>query len=398
MSLKEFTTFVATLMAIVALSIDALLPAFGFISQDLMVADPNKVQLVVSALFIGLAIGQLIYGPMSDAFGRKPILYISLAVYFIGTGICYFANSIDLLLVGRVVQGLGVAGPNVTAITLVRDNYKGRQMAKIMSMVMMIFIMVPTIAPALGQLILFFAGWRDIFVLYTVYALLVLAWVHLRLKETLTKEKRIPFTAKRLTGGFKEVLSNRSTLSLTIAMGMIFGCLIGYINSCQQIIQVQLGAGKMFSVYFGMLAFLIGVSSLVNSRIVEKLGMHFIASRALLTISGSAALFLLVQQFVDVQLWMFLLFAAALFGSFGFISGNLNAMAMEPLGHLAGIASAVIGSISSLLSISIGTTIGQLYNGSVLPITLGVMLMTGSAWCFVQYAHRHKIVQTVQAD
>ena len=374
MSLKEFTTFVATLMAIVALSIDALLPAFGFIAQDLMVADPNKVQLVVSALFIGLAIGQLIYGPMSDAFGRKPILYISLAVYFIGTGICYFANSIDLLLAGRVVQGLGVAGPNVTAITLVRDNYKGRQMAKIMSMVMMIFIMVPTIAPALGQLI------------------------HLRLKETLTKEKRISFTAKRLTGGFKEVLSNRSTLSLTIAMGMIFGCLIGYINSCQQIIQVQLGAGKMFSVYFGMLAFLIGVSSLVNSRIVEKLGMHFIASRALLTISGSAALFLLVQQFVDVQLWMFLLFAAALFGSFGFISGNLNAMAMEPLGHLAGIASAVIGSISSLLSISIGTTIGQLYNGSVLPFTLGVMLMTGSAWCFVQYAHRHKIVQTAQAD
>ncbi|MFT5571961.1 MAG: DHA1 family bicyclomycin/chloramphenicol resistance-like MFS transporter [Cryomorphaceae bacterium] len=393
MSLKEFTTFVATLMAIVALSIDALLPAFDFIVQDLTVTDPNMVQLVVSALFIGLAIGQLICGPLSDAFGRKPILYISLAVYFIGTGICYFATSIDCLLAGRVVQGLGVAGPNITAITLVRDKYKGRQMAKIMSIVMMIFIMVPAIAPGLGQLILLFAGWRDIFVLYTVYALLVLAWVRFRLKETLAKEKRIPFNAKRLAGGFREVLSNRNTLSLTIAMGMVFGCLIGYINSCQQIIQVQLGAGKMFSVYFGILALLVGISSLLNSRIVEKLGMHYIASRALLTITVSAAIFLAVQQLVDVQLWMFLLFAAALFGSFGFISGNLNAMAMEPLGHLAGIAMAVIGSISSLLSISIGTTIGQLYDGSVLPITLGTMLMTGSAWCFVQYADRHKLVQ-----
>jgi DHA1 family bicyclomycin/chloramphenicol resistance-like MFS transporter len=398
MSVKEFTTLVATLMAIVALSIDALLPAFGVIVQDLMVADPNKVQLVVSALFIGLAVGQLIYGPLSDAFGRKPILYFSLTIYFIGTGICYFASSIDVLLAGRVVQGLGVAGPNVTAITLVRDNYKGRQMARIMSIVMMIFILVPTIAPALGQLILLFTGWRDIFVLYTVYALLVLAWVRLRLKETLTKDKRIPFTAARLTDGFKEVLSSRSTLSLTIAMGMVFGCLIGYINSCQQIIQVQLGAGKMFSVYFGMLALLIGVSSLLNSRIVEKLGMHYIATRALLAITVSAAIFLVVQNVFVVQLWMFLLFAAALFGSFGFISGNINAMAMEPLGHLAGIATAVIGSISSLLSISIGTTIGQLYDGSVMPITVGTMLMTGAAWCFVQYAHRHKLAQIEYTD
>jgi len=395
MSLKEFTTFVATLMAIVAISIDALLPAFSSITSDLAVTDPNRVQLVISALFIGLAMGQLVCGPLSDAFGRKPILYISLCFYFFGTAVCYFANDLDTLLLGRWVQGLGVAGPNITAISLVRDNYKGREMAKIMSLVMMIFIMVPTLAPALGQAILLIADWRAIFIMYILYATIILIWVNTRLSESLPKEKRIPFKASRLAMGFKEVFSNRSTICTTLCSGMVFGCLIGYINSCQQIIQVQFATGKMFSIYFGMLALLLGLSSVVNSRFVEKLGMHFIASRALLAIVASSALFLMVQSMIDVELWMFLLYAATLFGSFGLIFSNLNAIAMEPMGHLAGIASAVIGAISSLMSIAIGTIIGQLYNGTVLPITVGPLILTMAAWFLLQYANRQKeVVQT----
>jgi len=395
MSLKEFTTFVATLMAIVAISIDALLPAFSSITSDLAVTDPNRVQLVISALFIGLAMGQLVCGPLSDAFGRKPILYISLCFYFFGTAVCYFANDLDTLLLGRWVQGLGVAGPNITAISLVRDNYKGREMAKIMSLVMMIFIMVPTLAPALGQAILLIADWRAIFIMYILYATIILIWVNTRLSESLPKEKRIPFKASRLAMGFKEVFSNRSTICTTLCSGMVFGCLIGYINSCQQIIQVQFATGKMFSIYFGMLALLLGLSSVVNSRFVEKLGMHFIASRALLAIVASSALFLMVQSMINVELWMFLLYAATLFGSFGLIFSNLNAIAMEPMGHLAGIASAVIGAISSLMSIAIGTIIGQLYNGTVLPITVGPLILTMAAWFLLQYANRQKeVVQT----
>lgn len=390
MSVKEFTAFVAILISIVAMSIDALLPAFGFISSALSVSDPNRVQLVISALFVGLALGQLVCGPLSDAFGRKPILYVALGFYFIGTLICYTSQSIEVLLLGRVIQGFGAAGPNITAISLVRDNYKGREMAKIMSLVMMVFIMVPTLAPAVGQAILLFAGWRAIFILYFIHALIILIWVAARLEESLPKDQRIPFRTARLLAGFKEVLSNRSTTSITLCMGLIFGCLIGYINSCQQIIQVQFNTGKMFSIYFGLLALLIGVSSLLNSRFVEKLGMHYIASRALLLIVSSSTVFIIVQQMVDIQLWMFLLYAATLFCSFGMIFGNLNAMAMEPMGHLAGIASAVIGSISSVMSITIGTLIGQLYNGTVAPITLGALLLAATAWLLLQYANKHK--------
>ncbi len=390
MSVKEFTAFVAILMSIVAMSIDALLPAFGFITSDLAVANPNKVQLVISALFLGLALGQLVCGPLSDAFGRKPVLYAALTIYFIGTLICYTSQSIETLLIGRVIQGLGVAGPNITAISLVRDKYKGREMAKIMSLVMMIFIMVPTLAPALGQAILLIADWRAIFILYIAYASVILVWVILRLDESLPKDQRIPFRTARLAAGFKEVLSNRSTTSITVCMGLIFGCLIGYINSCQQIIQVQFDTGKMFSVYFGLLALLLGASSLVNSRFVEKLGMHYIASRALLFIVASSTLFLLAQQVVDIKLWMFLSYAATLFASFGLIFGNLNSMAMEPMGHLAGIASAVIGSISSVMSISIGTLIGQLYDGTVAPVTLGPLLLAATAWALLQFANRRK--------
>lgn len=390
MSIREFTAFVAILMSLVAISIDALLPAFGFIVSALDVSDPNRVQLVISALFLGLAMGQLVCGPLSDAFGRKPVLFVALSVYFIGTVVCYFASSLEMLLFGRWIQGLGVAGPNIAAVSLVRDRYKGREMARIMSLVMMIFIMVPTLAPALGQGILLIADWRAIFVMYFVYASLILVWIYFRLSESLPADKRIPFRAARLAAGFREVLSNRSTTSLMVCMGMVFGCLIGYINSCQQIIQVQFGAGKMFSVYFGMLALLLGVSSMCNSRLVEKLGMHFIASRAFGMIVVSSLTFLVLQQFIDVSLWMFLLYAATLFGSFGFIFGNLNAMAMEPMGHLAGIASAVIGSTSSLMSISLGTLIGQLYDGSVMPITTGALILGSLAWLLLQYANSHK--------
>jgi len=397
MSSVEFTILTATLMSIVAISIDALLPALGFIAKDFAISDVNQVQLVISTLFLGMAFGQLICGPLSDALGRKPVLYAGLIIYFIGTIICFLANDLTMLLIGRIIQGLGVAGPYISAMSLVRDKYKGSDMAKVMSLVMMIFILVPAIAPSIGQLILFTANWHGIFILYFFYAFIILMWIWFRLTETLPKEKRIPFTKTGFLLGFKEVLTNKTTASLTVCMGLIFGCLIGYLNSAQQIFQIQFETGELFSVYFGVLALVLGVSSLINSRFVQKLGMHYIAVRAFQLIIGSSILFLATQLFItEVQLWMFLLFIAAIFFGFGLIFGNLNAMAMEPMGHVAGIAAAVIGSISSMMSITIGTTIGQLYNNTLIPITSGFLIMGCLALALLYYAEsqRKKHIKT----
>ena len=379
MSSKEFTVFVAILMSIVALSIDALLPAFNFIVSDLRVTEANKIQLVITTLFIGLACGQLIFGPLSDALGRKPILYIALTVYLIGTLVCYFSTNIDTLLLGRFIQGLGAAGPNITSISLVRDRFEGRKMAKVMSIVMMIFITVPAIAPSLGQAVLLVADWRMILVVYGGYAVLMFVWFHFRLSESLARENRMPLKFSNLIKAFKEALSNRQTSRLMICIGMVSGSFLGYLNSSQQILQELFNTGKLFGLYFGSLALVLGTSSLMNSRFVERLGMQYLASRALGVVIVTSFVFLIMQNLVDVKLWMFLLYIAILFSSFGFILGNLNTLAMAPMGHMAGTGAAVIGATSSLISVSIGTIIGQLYNDTVLPVTVGPLLLTSMA-------------------
>lgn len=388
MSAKEFTALTATLMSIVAISIDALLPALGIISSDLQMENPNQAQLLIGALFLGMASGQLIAGPLSDALGRKPVLYTGLAVYFIGTLVCYFATSFESLLIGRIIQGLGAAGPYISAISLVRDQYKGREMAKVMSLVMMIFILVPALAPTLGEMILLITNWHGIFIMYGLYAIFILSWISFRLEETLKPEQRIPFTRAGFLAGFKEVIKNKSTISLTLCSGLVFGCLIGYISSAQQIFQIQFETGKLFSVYFGGLALLVGVSSLVNSKIVGRLGMHLISKYAFKAIILNALIFLMVQSVIEVQLWMFLIFAAILFFCLGLLFGNLNAMAMEPMGHVAGIAAAVIGAISSVISNIVGTSIGQMYNNTLIPMSIAYILLCSTALALLYYAEQ----------
>lgn len=397
MSAKEFTALTAVLMSIVAISIDALLPALGMITQDLQMENPNKVQLLIGALFLGMASGQLIAGPLSDALGRKPVLYTGLFVYFIGTLVCFFAQSFEVLLAGRIIQGLGAAGPYISAVSLVRDQYEGREMAKVMSLVMMIFILVPALAPSLGEMILLITNWHGIFIMYGLYAIIILTWINFRLEETLKPEQRIPFTKAGFIAGFKEVISNKSTVSLTFCAGLMFGCLIGYISSAQQIFQVQFETGKLFSIYFGGLALLVGVSSLVNSKIVGRLGMHLISKRAFSVIILNSIIFLIVQSLFEVQLWMFLIFAGILFFCFGLLFGNINAMAMEPMGHVAGIAAAVIGAISSIMSNIVGTSIGQMYNNTLVPMTIAYILLCSLALALLYYAEK-KTNQAKQAE
>lgn len=385
-SMKEFTLLIALLMSIVAISIDALLPALGFISRDIQLTHPNQAQYIISALFLGMALGQLICGPLSDSNGRKKILYFGISLFLVGSLVCFFAQDINTMLIGRFIQGLGVSGPYVSAISIVRDKYSGRLMAKIMSLVMLIFIMVPALAPSLGQAILLIASWRYVFVLYIVYSIAIGLWIFLRLEETLPKEKRIPFSISSFIDGFKEVIFNRITMSYTLCMGLFFGSFVGYLNSSQQIFQVQFNTGKLFTVYFGVLALLFGVASLFNSQLVEKWGMHFISKRAVCGLVISSALFLALHAVTDIHLWMFLIYAAVLFFCFGMLFGNVNAMAMEPMGHVAGIASAVIGAVSSIISMVIGTFIGQMYNNTLIPVTLGFVIMGSLALIIMFWA------------
>jgi DHA1 family bicyclomycin/chloramphenicol resistance-like MFS transporter len=375
-STREFIIIIAFLMSIVAISVDAILPALGYIAEEIPFSHPNEGQYIISALFLGMAMGQLICGPLSDGTGRRKVLFLGIILFLVGSTICYFAGGIRALLLGRFIQGLGVSAPYISAISIVRDRFEGREMAKIMSIVMMIFIMVPALAPSLGQLILLTFSWRAIFLMYILYALLIGSWIFIRLEETLPAESRIPFHASNILAGFREVLSNRITMSYTICMGLFFGSFFGYLNSSQQIFQVQFATGKLFTVYFGALALLFGIASLVNSQLVEKWGMHFITKRATYGIILSSLLFLILQFFVNITLWMFLPFLSILFFCFGLLFGNFNSLAMEPMGHVAGIASAIIGSVSSLLSMAIGTGIGQLYDETLLPVTLGFFVMS----------------------
>ncbi len=394
----EFTLLVALMMSIVAISIDALLPALGFIASAVPLDYPNQVQYVISMLFLGMALGQLVCGPLSDALGRKKILYGGIVLFLAGSLVCFFATSIDELLLGRFIHGVGVAGPYISAISIVRDKYAGNEMARIMSLVMIIFIMVPAIAPSLGQAVLLFSSWRYIFILYVIYALIIALWIFWRLEETLPVENRIPFTREGFVSGFKEVISNYSTMCYTLCMGMFFGSFMGYLNSSQQIFQELFNTGKMFTVYFGVLALLFGAASMVNARFVQKWGMEYLCNRATLGIIFSSAIFLVIQLLVSPVLWHFLIYAAFLFFCFGLVFGNVNAMAMEPMGHVAGIASAVIGACSSILSMVIGTTIGQMYDNTLVPMTCGFVFLATLCLIVLHLAKQRKTPEPVAAE
>lgn len=392
-STGEFTLLVALMMSIVAISIDALLPALDAIRADIVMSHPNQAQLVVSALFLGMALGQLICGPLSDATGRKKVLNGGIALFLVGTVVCYFANDISTLLFGRFIQGLGVAGPYVSAISIVRDKYSGNDMARIMSLVMMIFVMVPALAPSLGQAVLWIGSWRDIFLLYVGYALLIVVWIFCRLEETLPKPHRIPMSKKGFSEGFKEVISNVPTVCYMVCMGLFFGSFIGYLNSAQQIFQDLFKTGELFTLYFGLLAIVFGAASLVNSRLVQKWGMQHLSDSAVVGIIVSSAVFLVLHLAIEVQLWMFLSYAAVLFFCFGLVFGNINAMAMEPMGHVAGIAAAIIGATSSIMSMCIGTVIGQMYNGTLIPVTAGFFIFSCISMAILTFAKAYKAKQ-----
>lgn len=380
-ALAEFVALVALQFSLVALSIDAMLPALPAIGAQLRAGAGNQVQLVVSSLFIGLAVGQLLYGPLSDSVGRKPAIYAGLVVFVLGCFLSMSARSFEIMLVGRVLQGLGAAGPRIVTLAMVRDLHAGAAMARVMSIAMACFILVPALAPAVGQGILLFAPWRAIFALFVLLALISFAWLHWRQPETLPPSKRRMFRASVVAGGLLEVLRNGVCMRFTAATGALFGAFLGYLNSAQAIFQDLYGLGQQFPLYFGVLALAIGAAGLSNAFLVMRLGMRKLASIALhaMVLLASAFIPVIVACQGQPPLLLFMLVLLLCFFCFGILFGNLNALALEPMGHLAGSAASVVGALSTALSIPLGVSVGQAYDASVLPLFLGMAILGGTA-------------------
>ncbi len=376
----EFVPLVGLLMSLVALAIDAMLPALPAIGGDLGVSRPNDVQLVIMSLFLGLAIGQLLFGPLSDSIGRKPAIHAGLALFMIGCLVSIFAPTFEVMIAGRVLQGIGVAGPRIVTMALVRDQYEGRLMAKLMSFAMAVFIMVPTIAPALGQGLLIVGGWRAIFVTFLVISAIVFAWFALRQPETLPTAQRRPFSPRAIGQAVGEIVRIRTALGYTIATGFVFAPFVAYLGSAQQIFQDSYGTGALFPLYFGVLALSFGVGSIVNGRLVMKYGMRRLSKVAACAIALISLVACPVAFIFDglPPFWLFMCYLLSVFVSVSLLFGNLNALAMEPLGHIAGVGAAVIASLATFISVPLGGLVGQGFDGTMYTL-IGAFAVSGLA-------------------
>ncbi len=386
-SLAEFIAIVSLISSLGALAIDAILPALAQIGSDLNVQNANDRQLTVSLFILGMALGQIFAGPVSDNTGRKPPAYWGYAVFIVGSLLSLFAASFPILLTGRFLQGAGISAPRTVTSALVRDRYEGRAMARVMSFVMTVFVLVPMLAPSFGQMMLSWAGWRSIFGFYALLGVITVLWFGLRMPETLAPENRAPFSLRRILMAVREILGIRLALGFTVTAGFLNGAFLGYLNSAQQIFQEQYGLGEKFPLYFGAAAFSLGLASLVNARLVMRLGMNFLARLSLFGILGLsiAALGIALLTAGHPPLWLLMAYLITAFFCFGILFGNVNALAMKPLGHIAGVGAAVVGALSTLISVPIGIVIGQSYNGTIVPLVAGMAILTGLSIIIVRW-------------
>jgi len=376
MHFGEFIALMALLMSLMALSIDIMLPALAQMGQDLQVHNTNDNQLIISLLFLGFGVGMIFYGPFSDSFGRKPAIYLGLSISILGCVISLFAETFAIMLLGRFLQGLGLASARVITIALVRDMYHGNEMGKVMSLIMAIFILVPILAPSLGQAILLVAEWRMIFAFILGLSVVVLIWFTLRQEETIHLEDKIPFSLKNITGNLWLIMKNKEVMAYTVMSGFVFSAFLGYLNSSQQIFQEQYHLGKMFPLYFGVLAISVGCASLLNAKLVMKYGMHTMSFYALVVTTLVSILFFFFSLTVhgNPALWQLMAYLAVVLFCFGILMGNLNGLAMEPLGHMAGIGASLVGAVSTFIAVPFGAIIGQSYAQSVTPLVIGFII------------------------
>jgi len=387
----EFVCLIAVMMALNALAIDSMLPALPAIGADLNVVSENSRQWVITAYLLGFGVAQVVYGPLADRFGRKPVLLTGIAIYVAFALAAAAAPTFQTLILARIGMGLGSAATRVLAISIVRDRYVGRTMARVMSLSFLVFLGVPIIAPSLGQLILTVAPWRWIFGVLAGAGVIVMLWAGLRLPETLHPEDRLPIQAGRIARAFREAVTNRVSIGYTLAATAISGALFGFINSSQQIFADVFHAADRFPAVFALIAGGIAAASLINSRLVERLGSRLIAHTAMIAFTAMGLIHAVVSATGHETIVTFALLQGLTMFCFGFMAGNMGAMAMEPMGHIAGTASSAQGFISTIGGSLLGFAIGQNFNGSATPMALGVMVMGGLAISFTLIAERGRL-------
>ena len=376
MGFREFVLMIASIMALNPLAMDMMLPALPNIASAFHITIANRPQAVLSTFLIGFGVGQFVMGPLSDRFGRRPVLVDGMVLYCIASVLAITASSFEVLLLARLLQGIGTSATRVIATSIVRDCYAGRRMASVMSLAMMIFIAVPVIAPSLGQAVMLMTQWRGIFIMLMVYGVLALIWSGSRMPETLPESARKSLALRDVLGAFRQTVTNRQTLGYALAAGGVQGSLFAFVFSSQQVFTEIYGLGRYFPVAFAAIAIGVAIAGFLNARFVGRLGMRVISHAALVGFVAVAGIMLLAVKMQMLPLPLFVLLSALMMFGFGLMFANFTSLAMEPQGDIAGTASSLYGSITTLLGIGIGTTIGQDYNGTLLPFATGFFLCT----------------------
>jgi MFS transporter, DHA1 family, multidrug resistance protein len=371
----EFIALIAMLFAIIAFSIDAMLPALPRIGAELSPSDPNRAQLVVIAFVLGMGAATLVTGPLSDARGRKPVILGGAALYGLGAALAWAAPTLELLLLARFLQGVGAAGPRVVGMAIVRDLYGGREMARILSFIMLVFMLVPAVAPLVGSWIIAAAGWRALFGAFVVFAAVASLWLMLRLPESLPPAARRPLRAPVLREAVAEVLTHPVVRLSIMAQSMGYVMLFTTISLIQPVFDQVFQRGAQFPLWFAGMAVVTGSASVLNAALVMRLGMQRLAMAAFggqMILSAAMTVFWLAGLRGDAMFGVYVIWQCTVLFQSGLTVGNLNAIAMEPMAHVAGTAASVIGAISTVAGALIAAPIALAFDGTPLPMTLGV--------------------------
>jgi MFS transporter, DHA1 family, multidrug resistance protein len=383
---RELIVMMASLMALNALAIDAMLPSFPAMIAGLEVTDPNHIQYVISVFLAGTGIGALIYGPLSDRYGRKPILLIATVGAAVFSLACSISPSFEIMLYMRFAHGLMAAAMGVLVVSVIRDQFEGDAMARRMSTIFLIFMIVPIIAPTVGQFVLLFAGWRTIFDLMAFMAVAAAIWVYYRLPETLHPENIIPIEPHALAKAWSKVVLHRNAAGYMLGAGIVQGALFGYLNSSQQMFDKVFNAAEFFTIGFAIIAIGIAVANFTNARVVERFGARRVSQAALITFIILGGLQLLAAELAPTSLPVFLVLLTGNMAMVGFIGANFSSIAMTPFGDVAGAASSFQTFVRTALAAGIGAAIGQQFDNSVAPVALGflvcgVVALALVLWC-----------------
>ncbi|MCC6983886.1 MAG: multidrug effflux MFS transporter [Bauldia sp.] len=371
MTFREFVALVAAMMAINALSIDMMLPALPDIGASLGLTGENERQWIITAYLLGFGAAQIVYGPLADRFGRKPVLLVGVALYTLFTVVAAFAPTFQTIVIARILQGIGAASTRVLAVAIVRDSYSGRTMARVMSLAFIVFLVAPIVAPTIGQGIVLVAPWHAIFWALAAVGVVLAIWIALRLPETLHAEDRKPVSVASVVSAFKLALTTRVAVGYMLASTATFGALFGFVASSQQVFTDALGQPAWFTTAFAVVAGTMAISSFVNSRIVEQAGTRRVSHAGLLGFIAFAVVHAIVAYSGNETIWTFIVLQSGMMFCFGLVASNFGAMAMEPLGHIAGTGSSVQGFFTTVGGALIGSLIGQLFDGTTVPLTIG---------------------------